>query len=465
MNKSFAVPPSAAEPTPRQIGAAVLLYTCLTAGCSSPVLRSMHVKDVAGAALPGLVYALPKAQVQIELVRVKVDPEALKKAKKTAAEAAVAVDAADKAKSEAVAAAQEAEGIAKYATGAGRAHALSRQDRARAAVQLRDSELQAAKAAKQLADAALTAAAERPSDFEQSVSLKALPPVPDPRGRFILQLDKMAPTRDQNIKLTISNGLLNTSGATSTGQLGSIMVSLASAIAGVSAKLTESAESVAQATEAKQAAAACVAKREVQVFDPTAKDEVDEIEKLLRDNFDNSFVLKRESRSTENVSTQTGTSAPWLDGLAYRAPRPLTLSVLARPEGPVCSGKVKTVGAVLAATVPDASSYYVLPVDANSFTTAKTDIVFSDGMPISYSSDQPSQLAAIARIPVDMLKAAISVPAELIKLRVDYSSQKASLTEKEAAELDAKLKLLESQQALKEKQDGSKTATTPPGSP
>lgn len=445
----------------------LLAAACLATACSTPVLKSHPVNPGAETAAAGLVYSLPKAQVQMEVQRVKVDPEALKKAKKALAEAEATEAAAAKARSEAAAASQEALAIARHASGEGSGQAKIQLDLARARLKVSEDELGEAKALKKAAAVALAKAAEAGSEFEQSVVLKVLPSAPDRKMRFSVQLDHLAPSRDQNITLSVSNGLLSSSEARSTGQVGSILVSLAgavSALGGVPGL-------AAGAGDDKAMAGVCEAKQLAHVFDPTDAGEVAEVQRQLDRDFDNSFqlistALVKAAHMPEKLQSRScpaSESCPWLDGLAYRALLPLSLSVSPNPKGPTCSSTVKSTGAVLAASVPDASQYFVLPVDANSFTTAKTDIVFSEGLPITYTSEQPSQFAAIARIPVDMLKAAISVPAEMLKLRVDYSSQKAALSEKQAAELEALLKLLKAQEALADKQAAGKpdTASNP----
>ena len=106
----------------------------------------------------------------------------------------------------------------------------------------------------------------------------------------------------------------------------------------------------------------------------------------------------------------------------------------------------------LNATVPDSRASYVLPVTASSFTKTKTAFEFKDGMPTSLHVDQPSQLAAITRIPIDIMKAILEVPGSLIKLRVDHDSQAVALTDAEVKQLKSQLDLLKAKAALKDAQ-------------
>ena len=113
----------------------------------------------------------------------------------------------------------------------------------------------------------------------------------------------------------------------------------------------------------------------------------------------------------------------------------------------------------ISTVVPDSQTLFTLPVLAGAFTKSKLDFVFKDGTPVSMSSDQPSQLAALARLPVDILKAMLEVPTSLIKLRIDYDNQGASLTDAQTKQLKAQLDLLKAQQALKAAQDAESSSS------
>ena len=65
-----------------------------------------------------------------------------------------------------------------------------------------------------------------------------------------------------------------------------------------------------------------------------------------------------------------------------------------------------------------------------------------------YSADEPSEVATVASIPVDVAKAIVSVPAEILQLRVNYDNQAAALINARASELQAQLALVEAQRAL-----------------
>ncbi len=56
-------------------------------------------------------------------------------------------------------------------------------------------------------------------------------------------------------------------------------------------------------------------------------------------------------------------------------------------------------------------------------------------------------------LPVEILEALVSIPASIIKLRVDYESQSATLTETQVKALKAQVDLLNAQKALEDRLD------------
>ncbi|GAB4376345.1 MAG: hypothetical protein Kow00114_40010 [Kiloniellaceae bacterium] len=101
------------------------------------------------------------------------------------------------------------------------------------------------------------------------------------------------------------------------------------------------------------------------------------------------------------------------------------------------------------AVLPNRGPLGIVPFEASSFVTTDYKVEFSEGMPVKWTADRPSMIAAIFRVPVAMLKAIVSVPADLIKLRVDLISDSAD-------EAQAKVQLLCAQQLLAAVDDPAK---------
>lgn len=422
---------------------AVGMLPLLTA-CQTPVLQSQSPS----ATSSGLVYALPKAQVQIDAARSVITGDEIAAAEKSASAAADAVSAAKKAVAEAKAALKDAEALLAAASASVKDELAKKRDVADALARVREAQLEAAKVAAKDADKRLADLRAKEGQFEQSVSLKSLSPVPDPNARFVAVLTPSL-ARDDNIKLVTANGLLNNSNAESTGQMGSILVNLVSAVSGA-----KSFKAFAFSTKA--APEPCKPFKFSAVFDPTDAAELAAVQTRLATVSQKALTLHADpAPKAPDPNRKTADGIP-ADGVFYRVPVPVQLRIEDQQSSSCTLGDSPSY-ASLSATVPDSSSRFVLPMMAGQFTKGKLGYEFKDGMPTSFSSEQQSQLAAIARIPVDILKAIVEVPASIVKLRVDYESQNAALIDAQTKQMKAELDLLKAQQALKDAQ--AKTAT------
>ena len=139
-----------------------------------------------------------------------------------------------------------------------------------------------------------------------------------------------------------------------------------------------------------------------------------------------------------------------VDGLAYRVPVTVTIGVELNNDSGTCEVSSTDSYVSFTTTVPDSKTTYFASVNGANFTKTKAEYAFKDGMPISFSTDQPSQAAAVARIPVEILKAIIEVPTSILKLRVDYDSQAEALIKERTDQLKAQVDLINAQKTLDE---------------
>lgn len=433
------------------------LIGSILAGCAyTPVLQSAP----AAIGQSGLVYALPKAQFQLDAVRKVVSKSDVDEATKTSESAVAAQAAADKAvvdAKNALAVAQSNVDAVSATDPAATKEKLA-SDLAIATVvhRARTAEAELAKIRVTEASKRLEQVKANLGKIEQSVVLKPLSPVPDHRHRYAIQ-HKSSMARDDIIKMTMGSGMLNSSVSESTGQAGALMINLVSSIVGVRTQpksLTASVDALADS---------CRAFTFTRTFDPTDTAEVEAMAIALGVESQDSLQLVYEGQEVNVAAPVPPVVAPplpapvpkveapqaTLQGLAYRAPRLASIEVKAK-DSANCKSVTKPTYASLAATVPDSTTLYVLPVEAGSFTKSKAEYAFKDGMPISFNVDRPSQAVAIARLPVDIMKAIVEVPASILKLRVDYDSNANALTEAELKSLKVQLDLLKAQQALDE---------------
>jgi hypothetical protein len=156
--------------------------------------------------------------------------------------------------------------------------------------------------------------------------------------------------------------------------------------------------------------------------------------------------------------TTAGAGCP-LAGCAHRASRPVRATVTDKPQtsAATCTYEPVTEAASLVAHVPDASTLLVTPVTATASTKVSNKHTIKDGLLVEVSLDKPSAALAVPSLPVEILEALVSIPASIIKLRVDYESQSATLTGTQVKALKAQVDLLNAQKALEDRlnQDSS----------
>lgn len=441
----------------------IIPYCCVAgfiasaiSGCSySPVLHSHTAK----LGQSGLVYALPKAQFQLDVVRKVVSTQDVEVAKKGNDAAAAALGVAEKALSDAKGALALAQANVDAMTpadpGATREKLESEKALATVLVRARNAEYEVAKLQASEAGKRLAQATANLGKMEQSVALKALNPVPDHRYRYAIVHDPSM-VRDDVVKLTTAGGLLNSSVSESTGQAGALLVNLVSSIAAVKGPKT------ARSSLFEAPAAGCEPFSLSRTFDPTDMAELAILAQTLDKQSQGALQLVHEGRTVGLVDVASTPAASdlakkypggKLPGIAYRAPRLTTVEVRAK-KSLVCALQAHPSYASLSSTVPDSDTAFLLPVEAGSFTKSKTDYAFKDGMPVTYSTDRPSQAVAVARLPVEIMKAIVEVPASILKLRVDYDSNANALTDAEVKSLKAQLDLLKAQREL----DNAKSA-------
>lgn len=410
----------------------------LATGCAQrPILQSTPATS-SGA---GLVYALPKGQFQLDVVRKVVTKADVSTAEKTLKSAQENTTKATSTQAEAevtLSQAQSNVGALADSTPISVREKLE-SERALATVMLRArvSELEAAKKLEAEAQKRLEQARNNLGKTEQTVSLKALPTIADSSYRY--QINSLPNRwRDDAIKLSVNNGLLSAGNSETTGQISSTVVNIISAISGIQSGGLQTVWNKANTTK-------CEAVAISQVFDPTDSEDIARV---------NTGLAKSGLVLTAKIA---GANKP-LDapqqtnvyGLAYRAPASVTASVTNLENAPSVCDLPMPANAGLTATAPDSRTLFHLPVTGSLLTKSKVDLTFKDGMPSSYNWDQPSTAAALSRLPIDIMKAIVEVPASLLRVRVDYDNQAVALTEAQTKQLKAQLDLLTAKQKLQD---------------
>ena len=244
------------------------------------------------------------------------------------------------------------------------------------------------------------------------------------------------------MKLSVINGLLTSSTISSTDQTANILVQLAGTIAAFTGVPAAPSIPIAPAAPAPTPKVAeCPPYEFAIVFDPTDAEAIKKAQDGLQ-------AAGRPTVLTLNVPPPPSLAEPAKgdkkpaptdkDGLRYRTPTSVVISITVNEQAalaPPCSMKTLPTPQSAVAVVPDSGSTYRLPSTAGAFTTTVASLSFSNGMPTAYNRQRASELLALARIPVDIMKAIVSVPAQILSARINYDNQA-------TAQINAQVELL-----------------------
>src|SRR3546814_3040445 len=82
-----------------------------------------------------------------------------------------------------------------------------------------------------------------------------------------------------------------------------------------------------------------------------------------------------------------------------------------------------------------------------------TTIDFEEGTLKQVDISKPSEVLEIVSLPVEILKAIVAIPAELIQLKIDTTNQEKNLIDAQKAHIETPLKLIEEQELLRKKEE------------
>lgn len=409
----------------------IIVASCSTATIKSTSIESAQLdengKPAKTVVEAGLLYALPKRMLRLtvsgEPKSTKID-EDLAKAKK-------ALDDARKAETDAKKTVKSLEEEAETLKKEGAADRIIEDKRA--AIALTRAALQKAEKATGSASdqyLKLLAQAHQPGDAKVSMSVKleVLNPIPDPKQWYVARIEP-GRTRDDNWDLdTTELGLLSSGSSTSTDRLADILVDLAglTGVVDLGPDLGTKAFDVPKQAPDKDPCALGLPFSWQYEFDPS--EGVNGINAALK-----ACLLPFELDVPPSVGANlTAESKNDVNGLVYRRPIPFTVEIRAEGRDGVYRAVRSTV-----VMLPQGGPVATLPYDAESLVASVTNTTFVDGQPTKWHSEKPSEVAAAFRIPVSMAKALVQIPAELIKLRVDYSSSEVELIKAQTAYLCA----------------------------
>ena len=93
--------------------------------------------------------------------------------------------------------------------------------------------------------------------------------------------------------------------------------------------------------------------------------------------------------------------------------------------------------------LPNRAPILVFDITRASFVKKVTNLTFTDGVLTEFEINKPSQFLAGIEIPLNLVKALVALPAEIIQLKFNISSENEKLLKQQKAEIEAKQALIE----------------------
>src|SRR3546814_7951437 len=108
--------------------------------------------------------------------------------------------------------------------------------------------------------------------------------------------------------------------------------------------------------------------------------------------------------------------------------------------------------------LPTKAKLVAIPVKRAAVVENTTTIDFEEGTLKQVDISKPSEVLEIVSLPVEILKAIVAIPAELIQLKIDTTNQERS--EEHTSELQSLMRISYAVFCLKKKNISEQTKTT-----
>ena len=447
-------------------------------------VRSTEVPHSEAAPAEGVTYYLPMRPMKLTATRTPIDLAEMQKAlpaKQAAlAEAKKAAGAAEaiRKSQEAVVASMEEDANARA-----EARAAADDKLAEARGQEVVAKKGAADAAKAVSDlsAAITAAQTSGAECTYEAKLELLPAQADTRKRYAARLVHN-PFRDDTLNLKVNPaGLLTSGNVVAADRTADILVEFAGALAGVGGGGGPSAPSPPTGLLETPTPCGKLPKTFVRVFDPVSSGAV-------------SGAAATSQRTAGSAAARAGVFTPELEGrdqvgtaegyasvvnselkaaqypfrifaempvsangtvepgassagrsygaaegkIFYRTPAPVVIR-LEQTRALACQDDSCWQPVDMAIVgLPQAGPISYIPMNSAAFVKTVNDVQFADGAITSWSAERPSEVLEVVRLPVKIATAIISVPAQILSLKIDYSTKDRSLLEAQRLQMQAR---------------------------
>lgn len=265
--------------------------------------------------------------------------------------------------------------------------------------------------------------------------------VPDPHMIVALEYIKCASAEDEvNIKIS-REGFLKSVKAVSEEKSAKIV-----------AKVVELAKEVVKAVAPYPGARVPEEKkRDVLVvkFDPTDEDELKRVDESVQEY---GFHLECDPLDSKSIPEHKISGASTITGICFRPLKPYRFVVKGNTSPPYIpyakdASKTKTLLEEVV-LLPNEGPVFSIDVTRAAFVKKETELTFEDGFLTSVRIKKPSEILGLVEIPLNAVKEIVSLPTELIQLKVDTTKKSKELFEARKDYFDAKKAELEAREEL-----------------
>lgn len=429
------------------LASAALLPACTTV--RSTQLQTFTPSADAG----GMTYLLPTRLLKVTATRTPVSLEDLRKAaaqKQTAlAEAAKALQTATVTRTDAEALLGA---LAEDAPEDARSDATAQVATTMAREMIAKQAQAAANVAAVDAAAALATAQSSGNLCTYQAKMELLAPQGDPAHRFVAR-PVHNPLRDDSTAIKVTPaGLLSSTKVVAADRTGDIFVELAGAVAGFGGF-----PGARMLGDTPTPNCASLPRQYVGIVDPVAgpRDAAGRLAagsaigelnaRLAAADFPiriqvEDGALVKAAKDYRGIDIAGGVKSVRGGAIFYRTPVPVPIVVeqcldVVTAASPCGAKRWQSVDAALL-PLPQAGPVSYIPMNSSAFVKTVDDVSFQDGSIAAWTAERPSEVLEVVRLPVRVLTAIISIPAQILSLRVDYSSKEESLAAYQRKEME-----------------------------
>lgn len=180
-------------------------------------------------------------------------------------------------------------------------------------------------------------------------------------------------------------------------------------------------------------------------FDPLSRREIDHVNSAIKQRIQSDKLYLDIQKSRQPITDKSFPLAPANEcsaGICYRPAEAFDLVLFTN------NAEYDRTSII----IPTKDKIVGIPISRATFVEKTTTIDFEGGLLKQVDITKPSEALEIVSLPVEILKAIVAIPAELIQLKIDTTNKEKTLLDAQSSHIETQLKLLEAQEKLLEKQ-------------